>query len=561
MMTPAAIGIGGLLLIGAGGLGAGCGSDANEYAALGAGGIDGGAGGSAGSDAAVPDGADGAAGTSGGDLVTGARVFSGTARVLNNGPACTQEAGATGDRWCAFLTFTDDTQQTRSLWVFNATHAATGQPVSCGAGDGSADVDCLRLTTYLGGDSGSPVLHGTYFQGDSLVYYENQEGVLAPYVWRPGMTKGRLLATVPAGHEAAWCTPSPRGTAVTCVILPLMDPDPNVSFGDLLIGKADGAGEPLLSLADTVIVFSIADAGFNGTFSFGFPPGPGDHVAWTTRDGATGPETLKLQNAGDPTSKVTIASDMRDWDFSPDASHWFWLTTAGTLQTASFPGGANPTDLLPDVIKYRVSSGGRDVVALTKDGNLVAIVDPFTPTSELMLDTGVQAMLSPLSRAGHVAYAKQLGGTTSGDLYVNAADGTPSCVVEVNHPVPFSVVSFAPNAGAVLWASSPTGDSFEARYTRLRDCNTMPIATDITLIQPVGNERVLFADQFDDATVSGSLRIRLVANGNTVTADSPISIADHADSYAITGPNPDALVYTVNTGGANDGVYVRGFTD
>jgi hypothetical protein len=562
MMTPAATFIGALLLFAAGGLGAGCSSDAHESAALGAGGIDGGAGSAvAGSDGAGGEAADGTAGAGGGDLVTGVRVFSGTARVLANGPACTGEVGALGDRWCAFITFTDATQEARSLYVFNATHAAAGQPVSCGAADGGADTNCLRLTASLGGDSGSPVLHGTFFQGDSIVYYENQEGVLAPYIWRPGMTRGRRLATVPAGHEATWCTPSPKGTAVSCVILPLVDPDPNVGFGDLLIGKADGANEPLLSPADTVITFSLADAGFGGTFSFGFPPGPGDHVAWTTRDGASGPETLKLQSAGDPASKVTIASDVRDWDFSPDAAHWFWLTTAGTLQTAPFPGGADPTDLVADVIKYRVSSGGRDVVALTKDGALVAIVDPFTPASELLLDTGVKAMLSPLSAAGHVAYAKQLAGTTSGDLYVNSADGTASCVVEVTHPVPFPAVSFAPNAGAILWASSPAGDAFEAHYTRLRDCNTMPIAADVTLIQSIGNTRVLFADQFDDATVSGSLRVRLVANGNSVTADSPISIADRADSYAITGPSPDALVYTVNTGGANDGVYVRGFAD
>ena len=547
-----------LLLLVVGGFDAACSSDAN-YGGFGVGGIDGGAGGAGAS-------ADGAAGDGGpagnGNLVTGVRVFSGgTATLLFNGPSCTQAGDATGDRWCAFVTFTDATMQARSLYVFNASRAAAGADVRCGATDSA---DCLLLTADLGGDGGSPVLHGTFFQGDTLVYYDH---ALAPYAWRPGLSKGRLLATFATGEDAVLCTPAPRGTAVLCVLLPVVEPDLNPTSGlaKLLIGKADGAAEPLLAVADDVVLWTAADAGFRPTFSFGFPPGAGDHVAWTTRDGEAGPETLRLQRAGDAASKVTVASDVHDWDVTPDATRWFWLrgtqgTGVGTLQTAPFPSGANPTDVRGDVSDYSIApSDGKTIVALVKDRALVAIADPIAATSEVALDTGVEMVLS-LSDAGHVAYIKKRLATNSGDLYVKKLDGAATCVVETTRPVPFRSVSFVPSAGAILWAHSYT-DGFEAHYTRLADCNTMPVAADITLLESVGHERVLFMDTFDDASVSGTLRVRVVGSGNTLTGDAPIPIADHVDSYAIAGPTPDMLLYTVNTRGPNDGVYLRAFAD
>ena len=554
-----------LLLLVAGGLGAGCGDGSGGYAGAGVGRIDGGGGGggaTAGGDGAAGDGAGGAAGASG-DLVTGVRVFSGTATMLFNGPSCTQEAGAAGDRWCAFVTFTDATMAARSLYVFNVSRVASGVEVGCGTGGGPTSADCLLLTSDLGVDVLGPTLHGTFFQGDTLVYHDHAR---APYVWRPGMTSGRLLATVAAGEDAVFCTPAPIGTAVLCVLLPPTQPDPNIAVADLLIGKADGASEPLLSVADTVIVENAADAGLRPRFGFGFPPGPGDHVAWTSRDGATGPETLKMQRAGDPASKVTIASDVHEWLVSPDATRWFWLraidgtTGVGTLQTAPFPSGANPTNVRADVVDYNVvTSNGKTVVALTGGRALVAIADPVTAASELVLDPEVQTLL-PLAAGGYVAYVKNRFNANFGDLYVKRADGTETCAVEPTGQVPLRSVSFVPNAGAILWARSKV-DGFEAHYTRLWDCNRMPFATDITLLASIGHERVLFMDTFDDAAGSGTLRFRAVGNGNTLSTETPIPIADHVDSYTITGPAPDTLLYTVNTGGKNDGVYVRWFVD
>lgn len=104
--------------------------------------------------------------------------------------------------------------------MFDASQAAAGAPVACGGAGG--DANCLLLTTDLGGDSVSPVVHGTFFQ-----------------------------------------------------------------FAELLIGQADGAAEPLLAHADTVITWTTADAGFQQWFSFGFPAR--DHVAWTPAPAPRGP--------------------------------------------------------------------------------------------------------------------------------------------------------------------------------------------------------------------------------------------------------------------------------
>ena len=350
-----------------------------------------------------------------------------------------------------------------------------------------------------------------------------------------------------------------------CLLLPATQPELNVSHAGLLIGKADGAGEPLLSLADTVITSTAADIG-SPRFSFGFPPGADDYVAWTSRADATGSETLKLQKAGDPASKVTVASDAHAWHVSPDGTRWFWLSAVdrsgvGTLQTAPFPSGANPTRVRVDVLEYGILPGdGQTVVAVTILGALVAIAQPATATTELVLDTQVRTLLE-LSAGGHVAYAKRRVGANLGDLFVKKADGSETCVVEPTSRVPFASVSFVPNAGAVMWARSKT-DGFDGHYTRLRDCNTVPIAPDVVVLASIGHELVVFMDAFDDTTRAGSLRTMGVGNGNTLQTETlPTLIADNVDSYTISGPAPGTLLYTVNAGGDTDGVYVRWFGD
>ena len=166
-----------LLLLMVGGLGAGCGSSGG-YAGPGGGGIgiDGGGGAAAaGNDGAAGDGADGADGAAGanGGLVTGARVFSERRDAAVQWTLVHARRGRDGrSRRCGFVTFTDAMMSARSLYVVNVSRVAAGAEVTCGPGGGAANADCLLLTADLHGDTGAPVYHGTFFQGDTLVYYD-----------------------------------------------------------------------------------------------------------------------------------------------------------------------------------------------------------------------------------------------------------------------------------------------------------------------------------------------------------------------------------------------------
>jgi hypothetical protein len=499
----------------------------------------------------------GAGGTgSGGATSTSTRVLAGRAAMLFDGPACTAEVAATGDRWCGFVALSS--ANTRNLFVVNVTRVVAGVAVDCGA---ATDPNCLLLTPALGGDSADPTLHGTLFQGDTLVYYD---AALAPHAWRPGMTAGRRLVDVSANLDAVFCTPAPRGTAVICIGLPAQQAEVDLVRADLLAGTVDAAApEPLLAPLDAVIVSNTADRGGTQRFSFGFPHASGvDYLAWTSRATATGPEILKLQAVGATASRMLVATNIHGWEVSRDGARWLWLSAidafgVGTLQTARFPDGNAPVDVLSNVIEYGLPRASGDAaVALTSAGTMIAIADPVAaPASQLVLDTGVRTLFA-FGAQGHVAFVKNFVGASFIDLHVRKPDGTGACAVDTSSGVPFASVHFAPDGGAVLWATRTTG-GFDGVYTRLSDCTAMSLAPDVVALGTIGG-RILFMDGFDDVTATGSMRLRNVGDGHALDAAPAAHVADGVDTYAISGPAPGALLYTVNAGTAADGIYVRG---
>src|SRR5262245_58289426 len=116
-----------------------CSSDANHR---GAGGAAAGSGGGAGLPIGGAAGG-GPAGTGGGGgaAPSGTRVFSGRASMLWDGPSCTADDGATGDRWCAFVT--PGSAGGRNLFVVDVSRVAAGDTVTCGGA--SPDPSCLLL--------------------------------------------------------------------------------------------------------------------------------------------------------------------------------------------------------------------------------------------------------------------------------------------------------------------------------------------------------------------------------------------------------------------------------
>ncbi|MFZ5890857.1 MAG: hypothetical protein ACOY0T_07395 [Myxococcota bacterium] len=490
-------------------------------------------------------------GGSGGDpsqpsVATGTRVFSGTATMLFDGPSCTSENGATTERWCAFIGISSANM--RNLFVVNVSRVIAGTSVTCG----TDDPNCLLLTAMVGGDNFDPTWHGTFFQGDSLVYYD---GTWAPYVWRPGMSRGRLLMNVSSELDAIFCLPATQGTSVACLGYPSAQPDPNLARAELLAGKADGEIEPLLSPIDDVIAGNDADQGGIARFGYGFPAIPGDHIAWTTRATADGPEILKLQTVGSPETKAIVASDVHAWEVSRDGTRWFWqrgtdAKGVGTLQTAAFPEGANPIDIQAGVVEYGlVPNSSNSVVTRSADTTLTGILDAVAaPSEQVVLDTGVQGLLS-FSDKGHIAYAKHFLGSNLVDLYVNDLKAA-ACPIETTTSVPLSSVRFAPNGEGLLWAQRKSGNvpSFDGLHTSLSDCSHSPLASDVAVLAWL-DDTIVFMDNFDEDNGTGSMRFR-----NTSSSE-PTLIANHVASYAISSAS--ALLYTVNAGTEADGVYIR----
>jgi hypothetical protein len=488
-------------------------------------------------------------GVEGDGVAEGTRVFSGVASMLFDGPACTREAGAASDRWCGFVARSDTGE--RNLFVVNVSVVLTGDAVSC---DGASE-HCLLLTESLGGDSFDPTQHGTLFQGDTLAYYD---AAFAPYAWRPGTESGRLLVEVSASLDAVFCTPATRGTVVGCLGLPVEQVEPDLARADLLVGLADGSEEPLLTAVDAVIASNAADA--IPRFGYGYPDVPGDYVAWTTRESASGPETLKLLSAADLGSKTTVAADVHDFSVSRDGTRWFWLHAidaagSGTLQTAPFPSGENPSDVVADAVQHAESPAG-SVVVRTRGAELIAIADSAAaPSERITLDTGVLELLE-VTNAEYVAYVKHFAGASSIDLYVAQIDGGGVCELDSSVSVPLRSVFFSPDGDSVVWARSNESGGFDGYYTDLSRCFSEPLAPDVVALAWLGDDAIFSMVDFDSVLGVGSVRVRGVARDNRLEPEASWLVAHDVDTYAITDPDRRTLVYTVNGGGDADGVYV-----
>lgn len=474
----------------------------------------------------------------------GVRVFTGHAATLEPIEACTAAELSGSERWCGFVALSSAGM--RNLYVVNVSRVIAGVPVSCDV----LDPNCLLLTEDVAGSGAN--WHATFFKGDTLVYYD---ATLTPHAWRPGWERGRLLAARPDLVDLVFCTPAARGTAVACLALPYEQPDLTIRVGELYVGRADGESEPLLAPFDHVITTSRGDQDGVQRFSFGFPVD--GYVAWTTREEPGGPEVLKLQHLDDPESRIAVASDVHDWDVSADGSHWFWLSgfdssRKGSLQVAPFPGGEDPIDLLADVADYGLHENA-SVVALTADSALVSLPDPIRkPHQQLLLDQPMEELVE-LGDHGHIAYARTIARGNVADLFISRLDGTLACAIEETVSVPLNSVHFSSGPKAALWARAEAV-GYDAYATRLADCSSTLVASDVTALGWIG-ETIVFMNGYDAENATGTMHFRRVRKSGEVDASDASLVAEHVGSYAGAG---NALMYTVNAH-EDEGVYVRAF--
>lgn len=488
------------------------------------------------------------------ERAAGVRVFSGAAQTLE-GPGCTTNEKAGEDRFCGFTVPRSDGKS--SLYVFDLSVVLAGESVSCN----EEDSNCLSLTDDVRGSKND--YHPSFFGGETLVYYGTDWSV---YAWRPGMDTGRRLVTPPAAVDIGFCTPAPEDAAVACLGFPFVQPDPLVAAADLYLGSFDPAlgggldGEPLLSPVENVITAVRTDTADDLHFDVRFPA-PG-YLAFSARSTPTGPEVLKLASIGSVEAPSTIATDVHDWTVSPDGGRWLWRSAVdpsdnGVLQTAAFPGGAAPENLLADARQYTLDQNGT-LAALTGNGDFVSLADPFgAPDAQRLIDSDVEALLATSDR-GHIAYAKQFFASSKlADLLVSKLDGSGTCTLDTTRSVPRNSVHFSPNGQGAVWALQ-TENRYDAYYTRLTDCRTALLASDIVVLDWINATTAIFIDDFDATTSSGSLRFQRVTAMGELESASPALVARDVDWSTTIGP---ALLYTVHTGSADDGVYVRAFAD
>ena len=485
----------------------------------------------------------------------GAPIYQGSdAFMLFSGPSCTEEAGATGDRWCAFVAASPTTVAAADLFVFNATKAAAGTAITCGA---ATETNCLKLTADFAEDG----FHGAFFQGDTLVYFD---GTAMPFGWRPGMTAGRALVAADATTaDVLGCVPAAKGTAIVCLkdLPAAMQTNTNIILSDLILGTVDGAATPPLARVESVISFNSGD-GDAPRFAYQFLPG-GQSLAWSTRTSATGAEILKTQKVGDDASRAMIGSDIHEWSVSSDGTHWTWFTQynvttgAGTLQSAPFPGGVGPVANGTNIVQFGFPSP-RAVVSVSTGRAMSALAEPLTaPATMTAVDTGVLAFLD-LSSKGDIAYAKTYNSLADlVDLYVKRWDSTTAaCTLTSTTNGAYQAFLFMPGGGAAVWPRENGNMTFELLFTRLSDCNTMTLAAPGAFFVDATSDRAVIYMEGRDVNGTGSLWTRPVSDG-TALGGEPTYISSQVGSFASLAAAPGALVYSVNGGGTGDGIYVR----
>jgi hypothetical protein len=551
----------------------GCGSSGNTPrqpsgmggSSSGSGGIrvnfDGGPTGGGGTTASGSGGATGTGNTAGA-MATGTLVFQGGLPVLlPSGLPCTFEEGATADRWCGFIADSVSSPGNTDLFVVNVTKAAGGVSISCGL----ADANCLKLTSSFFQENVAPVLHPALFQGDTLAYFDVTG---TPFAWRPGMTAGRMLAVAdPATKNVVLCIPDIKGTAITCQrdLPAAMQTDAQVFLSDLLAGRVDSAANPPLARLETAIVESSADV-MVSHFQVGFPVPGGNTVAWSARAVKGGPEVLKAQTMGDDASRVTVATNVNSWRVSPDGARWYWrsqvseTTRAGALQSAPFPGGAGPTVLAANTLEFAFPTA-TSLVSLDTAKQLLGFADPAgAPTTSQVLDTGVTRLVN-LSAQGSIAYTKTAltSATQFVNLHVKKSDGTGACTVSAATDAYLSAVGFTRSSTGVAWIQS-TPTAFPARFTRLSDCTRMDVAADAVWTEPVGDRGLIYLDSLSDTTGTVAMWFRPLATDGAVSADPATLVSGGVGTFTVVPTaGLDALLYTVDSGGNEDGVYVKSF--
>jgi hypothetical protein len=504
-------------------------------------------------------------------------VLSGNIELVGSGAdTCTNQLPPTGDRWCAFSHLSTDLFHSE-LWVVNVSKVAAGGAVQCVAS--AADPNCIRLSTALYSDPSIGFrVHG--FDGDTLTFLEEPSASSSGFIgnisaWRPGWKTPHPLT----GNSGMFC----NGHALTNTAICLENPQPDstnkyVHTVELHAGRLDDKGTPL-PLVDTIILQTANDPTFSDGSSvrkWGARLSPdGNAVAWSTRATDQGTEDLKWQPVNDDAHRATVATDVDQWTVSSDSQKWYWLKSynydtkgapSGALQSASYPGGDTVKPIATNVGDYLSAASSLYFRSKVTNnlGALQLVADREAPQTVTMVDDGVALVFGASKDAKNAIYTKNpqvVTGTSVFlfDAYVaGVANTMPCALTKTATGVSFIQPTFLANGSLIAWARyNQAANEIEGMSTTVPGCVTRKYASDLFDVTPVGDEGLVYLDTVDsDPSVSeATLRFGQVMNG-ALPAPGMAVQARAGLEYAPVTPALDAVLYTITSNTAVDGLYL-----
>jgi hypothetical protein len=487
------------------------------------------------------------------------RLVSGQASLVGtDADTCTNDPGATGDRWCGFVVPAPGSVPA-ALWVFDATRVIAGDDVHC---DGT-DVRCFKLTdaalynSFMSGTS-----YG--FQGDTL-FYRAGDGTTAPdllngpvFAWRPGWTAGRELVT---GPGTACAAPATRAMAL-CVRQAEDDTTHDISE-ELTAGALTTMDPVPLTVLDSVLLQSGATMTSVATVTeFGFSP-DGATIAWSYVDTATSTETLRVAPLDGSTAAATVASGVTSWRISNDGASWLWLRSymddglspSGTLEAAAFPAGGTVTTLATSVADFDVVGAAGVLYRVNvadQVGALRFMPDRAAPATSAKLDDGVRLVVARSADASTVIYTRT--STAVGDDLFLWSSGLAAPCTLTSIPSALRTATLMAGGRVVVWASRDVRSQvLSGAATTIASCATQTFGVDLLQAAPASDGRLLFIDGAADGATTGALRVAPLSASGVATPGTPLGRGVDA-VFAPLGGN--AVFFTSSTQGADNGLYV-----
>jgi hypothetical protein len=501
------------------------------------------------------------------------RLVSGRARLVGtHRNACSHQVGS-ASRWCAFSQPGAALGKT-DLWVLDVGKATTAD-VPCNG----MDAGCLRLSTDLWtGTPNDPPYHpySHHFFGDTLIFYANTAPDVQPYkgpiyAWRPGWTSARQI-TGPNGFSCDGHVASDVAVCLENVTTATGTP----AQYDLHAGRLGTNPLPLVAH----ILPARADGAFQTDAAF---TPAGDYFAYSAGNVTTNqPETLYVWKTDElpmPDKRVMVAASVSRWSFSADSKRWYWfrdynypalrsgVQSLGTLATADFPAGGNEKVIAMGVNTFQaLGDAGVDRGVAFLDGamsglaNYKMVSDPSKPTASTMISAGVGGfVLSPDLRYSVLQTQFNTQKSTS-DVVVIKNDGAGRCALAPMATADDLLLSpFLPHAGLVFWtdninATTGLGEGWVARPDGCTDRRKFADAIDFWF--PAGDDGLIFSDT--STALVATIRYAKLAGGQWPAAG-PVTIREKAGwVYAPLEPDRDRVVYYVDQGTPDDGLYVYG---